>query len=241
MLTLYQFPISHFCEKARWALDYKQVDYKVRNILPGLHTLKTKKIAAHSSVPILVHDDKVIQNSNDIITYLDEMFPQHRLTPKDNLSREEALEWETYLGKEIGVHLRRCFYHILLDYPDIVIPFFTHNGPWYGKIYLRFMYPKLKIRMHERMKVNDDTAQESLEHLRMAIEKLHSHYQEHEFLVGDQFTRADLTAASLLAPLHKPGKYGLDWPERLPEKLEVIIDKFEEQTQWVVKFYKKFR
>ena len=27
MITLYQFQFSHFCEKARWALDYKGVPY----------------------------------------------------------------------------------------------------------------------------------------------------------------------------------------------------------------------
>jgi Glutathione S-transferase, N-terminal domain len=27
MIQLYQFPFSHFCEKARWALDYKSIAY----------------------------------------------------------------------------------------------------------------------------------------------------------------------------------------------------------------------
>ena len=50
-LVLYQFPISHFCEKARWALDYKGLDYTTKNLLPGLHVKTTKKLAARSSVP----------------------------------------------------------------------------------------------------------------------------------------------------------------------------------------------
>ena len=43
MIELYQFPISHFCEKIRWTLDYKGLSHKTRNLLPGLHVLKTKK------------------------------------------------------------------------------------------------------------------------------------------------------------------------------------------------------
>ena len=35
--TLYQFPISHYCEKVRWAMDYKKLEYKAKNLLPGLH------------------------------------------------------------------------------------------------------------------------------------------------------------------------------------------------------------
>ena len=33
---LYQFPISHYCEKARWQLDHKGLAYRTRNLLPGL-------------------------------------------------------------------------------------------------------------------------------------------------------------------------------------------------------------
>ena len=73
MITLYQFPISHYCEKARWALDYKHVDHKVKNLLPGIHVKTTKKLAPRSSVPVLVHDNKAIQGSNHIISYLDEV------------------------------------------------------------------------------------------------------------------------------------------------------------------------
>lgn len=67
MLTLYQFPISHYCEKVRWALDHKKLDYQVKNLLPGMHDGTATKLAGSSSLPILVHDGQAIQNSSDII------------------------------------------------------------------------------------------------------------------------------------------------------------------------------
>ena len=51
MLKLYQFPISHYCEKIRWALEFKNIDHEIKNLIPGLHLLKTKKLAPESSVP----------------------------------------------------------------------------------------------------------------------------------------------------------------------------------------------
>jgi glutathione S-transferase len=241
MLRLYQFPISHYCEKVRWALAYKQLDHEVKNLLPGFHTLKTKKIAQHSSVPILVHDDKVIQGSDSIISYLDETFPEQSLTPEKDQLRDKAIEWEKYVDSEIGIHVRLCCYHILLEHPDIVIPFFTHNGPWYGKFILPYMFPKLKMRMREYMKINDDSAQSSKEHLAAAIDKLYSHLQEKPFLVGDRFTRADLAAASLLAPLCRAEKYGLNWPDRFPQMLQELTDEFSEKINWVHKVYEEYR
>lgn len=241
MITLYQFPISHYCEKVRWSPDYKQLDYQVKNPLPGLHVMKTKKLVAHSSVPILVDKNNVIQGSAHIITYLNENFPQPGLTPDDLQFKEQALEWERYVDKEIGPHIRRSFYHILLPHPDVVIPFFTHNGPWYGKLLLRRIFPKLKNRMQSLMNINELSARESQQKMDVAIERLHQHYQQHDFLVSNQFTRADLAAASLLAPFCMPEKYGLDWPERLPVELEDLIRQFQQRTDWVNDMYAQFR
>ncbi len=241
MLTLYQFPISHYCEKVRWALDFKRLDYQVKNLLPGLHGLTTKKLSAQTAVPILVHDQYVVHGSSHIISYLDETFPEHSLTPKENQLKQQAFEWENFVDTEIGVHIRRCFYHILLEHPNILIPLFTHNGPWYGKILLRGMFPKLKTRMKERMHINQETAQRSKEHLKISIDKLYDHLQVNRFIVGNQFTRADLTAASLLAPLCKPKKYGVNWSDKLPEPLEALISEFNIKTIWVNSFYEKYR
>ncbi len=61
------------------------------------------------------------------------------------------------------------------------------------------------------------------------------------YLVGNQFSIADLSVASLLAPLCRPEKYGLDWPEQYPEPLQSYIDSLAEQLQWVHSVYKEHR
>ncbi len=241
MLKLYQFPISHYCEKIRWALAFKNLNHEVKNLLPGLHTLTTKKFSPRSSVPILTHDDKVVQGSDKIISYLDETFSTRSLTPEEVQTRDEALEWEKYIDNEIGIHVRRCCYHILLEYPNIVIPFFTHAGPWYGKPLLTIMFPQLKVKMRRLMDITGESAKNSKEHLRIAIDRLYSHYQEHEFLAGNQFSRADLAAAALLAPLCMPKKYGLNWPDNLPEEWEELVVEFQGKTSWVHEAYEKYR
>jgi len=51
-------------------------------------------------VPVLVHDGVVHIESNDILTYLDEIFPETELIPSD--LREESIDW---LREEDGLHL----------------------------------------------------------------------------------------------------------------------------------------
>jgi len=241
VITLYQFPISHFCEKVRWALDYKGLDYTCKNFLLGPHIKQAKRISGRTTVPILQHNDKIIRDSGRIITYLDEVFPDKCLTPTDNTFKQEALEWEKYLDKEVGVHLRRYVYSILLDYPELVIPFFTHHGPWYGPLFYRFAFPTIRQKIISYLDITQQTAKLSQEHLELAIGKIADQLHGRKFLVGTGFSRADLTAAALLAPLIKPAKYGLDWPDKLPDELESFIANQNKGLQWVREMYNEYR
>ena len=241
MLTLYQFPISHYCEKVRWALDFKHLDYQVKNLIPGLHLSKTKKLARSSSVPILVHDGKIVQNSSDIISYIDAEFPEFPLLPEQENLQLEAMAWEKFADDEIGITVRLICYHHLLDYPSLAIPLFTGNGPWYGPLVIKAIYPGLQTAMRNMMSINPESVQAANIKLGLAIDRVYTRLQEQSFLAGDNFTRADLATASLLAPLCMPKKYGLIWPERFPEPLEQIIEPYLEKIAWVNRLYINYR
>src|SRR5262245_22147740 len=116
MYRLYDFTFSHYCEKARWALDYKGIAYEVRRLLPGFHLRTTRKLAPRSCVPILAGEQIVVQDSTEIINYLERTFPDPALAPADPQLANEALEWEEYLDEEVGITVRRWFYfHTLPD------------------------------------------------------------------------------------------------------------------------------
>ena len=238
---LYQFPISHYCEKVRWALDYKGLEFKIKNLLPGLHLRTTKKMANKSYVPILIDGHAQIQNSHEIISYLDEEYPENPLTPSDASQRAEALEWEKYCDVEIGVHIRRYCYHILLDYPQIVVPFFTQDGPWWGPLFFKFGFKRLEPVMRKVMKIDEAGAQVSQQHIQDAIDRLHGEYSQRKFLVGESFSRADLAAAALLAPLFQPEGFGLHWPDTMPPRLAGFVEKNKEKLVHYQGCYKQYR
>ena len=241
MLILYQFPISHYCEKVRWALDFKGIPYRAVNLLPGAHTRTTRRLARRTSVPVLVDAGRTLQGSADIITYLDQAYPAKPLTPESAAERTEAEGWEQFVDEELGVHVRRICYHVLLDHPKIVIPFFTHNGPWYGSLLLRTLFSRLANRMRAFMDINEDTAAESLERLDAALDVLEAALGPRRFLVGERFSRADLAVAALLAPMVRPKGYGLEWPANIPQPLGAIMDARQGRLRWVVDQYDSFR
>ncbi len=241
MIELYQFPISHYCEKIRWALDYKQLDHKKINLMPGFHAKKTMKLVGRSAVPVLVDDGKAIKNSSHILEYLENTYPEHPLLPKDDDLRSQAIEWEGYADREIGPYVRCLCYHTLLNHPDIVIPIFSQGGPWYGKMLLKLIYPKLHGKMRKFMKINDQTAQHSQEQLTLAIDKIYQHRKDRHFMVGQSFTSADLAIAALLAPLSMPKGYGLTSTQVHPEPLATIVASWGDKLDWVQDIYAEFR
>jgi len=198
MISLYQFEFSHFCEKARWALDHKGLGYTRRNLLPGLHTRVAKSLAPQSCLPILVDDATVVQDSTSIITYLDETYPDRPLTPPDAREAKEALAWEEYLDDEIGVPVRLWFYHHALPDRDCALSFLLDGAPWYGRPLFALIYPKVRAAMNALMNIHAESARRSQERLVVALDKLDDALKQRRFLVGDRFSRADLTACALL-------------------------------------------
>ena len=234
-------PISHYCEKVRWVLDHKKLEYSVKNLLPGLHARQVLKHAPKSSVPLLIHDDLAIQGSSEIISYLEEQFPQNPLIVRSKKLKQEVLQWEKLADEEIGLHIRRVFYSVLLNQPKLVSQFFTYKCSWYGPIYIKLIFPQIRKKMIATMNLTPATVEESKLHLAAAVDKIYQRLQESRFLVGDTFTRADIAAASLLAPMCRPAKYDLPFPAKYPNALEEIISPYKEKVKWVAELYSRYR
>ena len=241
MIKLYQFPLSHYCEKARWALDYKELAYEKFNIFPGSHFPILKKLGLKAStVPVLIDQSAVVQGSSEIITYLDEKYPEKSLTPKDEVQKQEALDWEAFADDEIGPHIRRCFYYILLKYRSTVIEYLSYDCSWYAKPVISIVFPFLKKKMIVSMDISSSTNEESKIKFFDALNQLGGYLQERKFLVGNSFSRADLAAASLVAPAFRPEKYGFT-PKSTPGELQEICDDITQRIPWAIRFYKEFR
>ena len=235
-IILYEFPISHFCEKVRWALDYKEIPHTKQTLLPGLHSKKMFALTEQYSVPVLKHKNDHVHDSSKIISHLEKHFAHNPLNPTKKQHLQQAMEWEDFANKNIGPQVRVLMYHYLLQEPKIVSTFFTKNGPWYGPLLIKFAYPKLQKVMRKHMRINLKTANLAKEHLYKSIDNVLQGLSGSNYLVGDQFTRADLSIASLLAPLAMPTGYGLVKPE-LPHELNIILETFESRLTWMQTMY----
>src|SRR3954447_20670759 len=79
---LLTIPISHFCEKARWALHRAGLDYREERHVQGLHVIAARRAGGGSTMPVLVADEGVFGDSEDILRYADRHAePERRLFP----------------------------------------------------------------------------------------------------------------------------------------------------------------
>jgi len=128
--ALFVFAISHYCEKARWALDSLGVEYELRHLPPGAHVQITKQLgAAGSSLPLLVSEERVVHGSGAIVDWAESAAadPSRRLSPAPELE-EERRALEQRLDDVAGVHVRRYYYsEAIVDHPDSVRPIFTRD------------------------------------------------------------------------------------------------------------------
>ena len=243
MIELYQFAFSHFCEKARWALDYKRIPYTQRNLLPGAHRSVARRLAPKSCLPILVDDGTAIQESAAIVSFLDQKYPDHPLTPTNPDQAREAIEWEQFLDREIGLTLRLWFYYHTLPDRTRALRFLLDGIPWYRRAAFALAFPRVRTRMVHAMDIGAESARESELRLLAGLKKLDDALQDRSFLVGESFSRADLAACALLAPFCRVGKSHAEACSVLPEPLSAMRAQHRSRRyfEWVGETYEKHR
>jgi glutathione S-transferase len=243
--VLWQLQISHYNEKVRWALDYKRIPHTRRSMLPGVHRLIVERLAGVMTSPVLTIDGEGIGDSSAILQAIEARWPQPPLIPLDPAERTRALEIEDYFDEQLGPHIRRAVYHELLPYPDLVVPLFTDGATGMSKALLRLTFPLLRVGMRQAMDIYEEPAARSRAKTVAALDQLESELGDNDYLVGDRFTIADLTAASLFYPIALPPEYPYRSPswDDLPEGARAFLGELRERrgAQWVAEMYHRHR
>lgn len=123
---------SHYCEKARWALDRAAVPYVEESHVPILSWLATFGVGAKRTVPALVTETGTLSDSTDILHWVDK---QSGATPLFlNSSKEveaEIAAWENDFDLHLGPAARRITYFMMMGERKRVRSLMMSAGtPW---------------------------------------------------------------------------------------------------------------
>ena len=243
--TLWHVPLSHYSEKARWALDYKRVPHARRAVLGGLHPLVTFIVTRgrHQTVPALTLDGRGIGDSSAIIAELERRFPDPPLYPREPDGLRRALELEEFFDEEVGPYLRRLAYHEIIGSREALEELTFKQVPTVRRAWLKPTMRGVALFLDARFSIRSaDKAREAEAKVMAGLERLERELDGNEFLVGDTFTVADLTAAALLYGLVLPPE-GPWHPANIPEpwrrRTEALRDR--PAFRWIEQTYARHR
>jgi len=114
---LYHTLYSTCSQKVRMALFEKGLEWKSREIdLVGREHLSEEYRALNPSgvVPTLKHDGKVITESSVIIEYLDDLFPDPPLAPRDPYGKAKLRAWICFINEFPTAYIRYPTFHVVI-------------------------------------------------------------------------------------------------------------------------------
>jgi glutathione S-transferase len=201
---LITIPLSHYCEKARWALDRVALPYREEPHAPLLHLLATKRNAG-GTVPVLVHGSSRFVDSTDILVHADTVCGGDLLYPRDAALRSEVDALEEHFDTELGLHVRRWVYSHLLPHAKLLRAVWSSGVPRLEASMVPAIAPLARFLARKAYRITPENAQRSLERVRGVFREVgESLSNGRRFLVGERFTAADLTFAALAAPMLFP-------------------------------------
>jgi glutathione S-transferase len=243
--TLYVFAISHYCEKARWALERLCIPYQPRFVVPGLNRSIAKRLGvANGSLPFLVTSEGVIGGSDAILDWAE----KHTTAPHLSLAGndpESARALERRLDDIIGVHTRRFYYSdALFSNPKAVRPIFSRDLSLLPRLALTLGWSQIVPRMIKGMDLGPAQGAASKNILAKELDWLDAVLSDgRAFLCGGSLSRADIAAASLLAPLVIPQEHPSYATIALPDGVAATIAEWQARPSllWVKALYRDFR
>lgn len=242
-VRLWHFCVSHYNEKVRWALDYKQWAHSRMALIPGFHIPVARWVSGQNMLPILKIGGRVLAGSNHILAEIERLRPDPPLFPADPEARQRALTIQAYFDEQVAPELRRLFWSTYLHHPSACASMATDGFSASTRHTWRALFPFMRPLFRHNMGM-------AVKELEAARKRMPSHFNRLEseigpsgYLVGDRFGIADLTAAAVMTAIIRPPQFPYPLPEPWPAELVELRESVATHPafRWVLDIYARHR
>ena len=225
--------LSHFCEKARWGLDRAGVGYIEKSYPPILHYVATLPRLRQRRTPILLTPHGTLRDSTTILRHADTFLPESaRLFPTDVAARAEVDRLVELFDQTLGPATRRIAYFYLLDDLSGFARTALAKSGIVERAAFRLTLPAVVQIIRRGLQIDEAGARRSEERLEAVFDEVDARLGSGEpYLVGSQFSAADLTFTALAAPILLPPQYA--WPlprlDETPDAFQAIVERYRKR------------
>ena len=206
-LRLITLSFSHYCEKARWALDRANLVYREESHVPFVSWAATFGAGGGRTVPVLVAPDGVVADSTDILRWVDAHSHAPRLFPDGDEGREAA-RWEDDFDRHLGPATRRMAYFQLLGRPALGRALLESAGGRWQRRLTRVAYPLFARMIEQGLRITPESVRRSAAVVADSFARVAAALADgRPYLAGDRFTAADLAFAALAVPVIAPDSF----------------------------------
>lgn len=244
MLELYQFEASHYCEKVRLILDYKQLPYKSIEVTPGVGQVDLYRLSGQRQVPVLKDGETVVADSTAIATYLDATYPERPILPADKAMRGLCLMLEDWADESIGPNARKAMIGAFSQHPSFRTALLPVSTPDMVKELVSAVPGDLLNLLGTGIGFGSDDIKAATLSLQQALSSICAILAEHPYLVNGQPTLTDFTVAGISMYLKFPAQRYIDLPAGLCEKgVPGLADapEYERFWAWRDRLYADYR
>jgi len=246
-MRLITIPMSHYCEKARWGLAHAGLEYIEEPHLQVFHYLAVRRRARGSTVPVLVADGEVVEDSTAILQFLDQHYIPERRRLYPDAQRNEIEELEERFDTMLGLETRRWVYFRWIDQPTReVLRVAAQGTPWWERLLAPLLFPLMRRFLAMRLRATRENVEAGLLTIATIFDEVGARLADgRPYLMGTEFTAADLTFACMAAPILLPPEYGVLLPtlEEAPAEARAEVEKFRLHPagQFVLRLYRQRR
>lgn len=215
MLELYQFELSHYCEKIRLILDYKGLPYRKIEVAPGVGQLDLYRMSGQRQVPVLKDGTEIIADSTAIALYLDRKYPELPIIPTDPKQRALCLLMEEWADESIGLNARKSMLGAFSQNPAFRSAALPASTPDFLRNLIESVPREALDLVGMGAGFSPDAVKSARTAMQQNLESLNTLLAENSYLLGDQPTLADFAVAGLTMYVKFPSGDYLDLPAKL--------------------------